>query len=110
MNEYEKEIADLEAQRDQLVEADGDRETISDLNMQIEVLQALYRRARQLLAAGEGDPDLRAALRMRGYGDWNLDNVYAYVFEASVDIPDAGHAAFVSAIRDLDFAAGLQAS
>ena len=39
---------DLEAQVEELVEAEGDKETIADLSMQAEILRALYAQAREL--------------------------------------------------------------
>jgi hypothetical protein len=107
MDEYGKEIADLQAQVDQLVDADGDKATIAELEMQLEVLKAIYRQVRTLFAAGEEDPDLRRALAIRGYGPWTLDNVYAFVYEQAVELPGTGHQAFLGGIRETDFAALL---
>lgn len=107
MDDYQKEISDLERQRDDLVEQEGDRDVISDLSMQLDILKAIYARAFELYQQGRSDPDLRAALAMRGYGDWTFDNVYAFVYEQAVELPGA-HAAFVGGIRDTDFAGLLQ--
>jgi hypothetical protein len=107
MDEYAKEIAELQAQVDALVEQEGDQTTIAELEMQLEVLKALYRQVRQLFEAGEADPDLRRSLAIRGYGTWTLDNVYAFVYEQAVELPAAGHQAFVGGIRETDFAAML---
>jgi predicted translin family RNA/ssDNA-binding protein len=104
MDDYAREIAELQAQVDRLVEAEGDRETIADLETQLEIMRALYGRARELLAVGEDDPELRRALRMRGYGEWTLDNVYAFVYDRAVDLPGGSGRAFLSEIRDADFA------
>ncbi|MEP7104392.1 MAG: hypothetical protein ABI838_00910, partial [Chloroflexota bacterium] len=104
MDDYQKEISDLEKQIEELVEAEGDKETIADLSMQAEILKALYAQAHELLARGRGDADLRAALEIKGYGDWNLDNVYAFIYERAVELPPSAHQAFVGGIRDADFA------
>ena len=77
MNDYQKEISDLEAQIDQLAEAEGDAKTIAELSMQLEILKAIYARAMDLLERGKRNEDLRYGLRIQGYGDWTLDNVYA---------------------------------
>lgn len=103
MDEYQKEIADLERQLEELVEQEGDKDVISDLSMQLEILKALYTRAFELFREGDRDPDLRRALAMRGYGEWSFDNVYAFVYEQAVELPGT-HAAFVGGIRDTDFA------
>jgi hypothetical protein len=109
VDDYSKEIRDLEAQHDDLVQAEGDQETIQDLGRQIDILHALYARARQLFVRGLDDPDLRAGLKIRGYGDWTLDNVYAFVYERSVELPEDGHGAFLVGIREADFAGQLRA-
>lgn len=108
MDDYQKEIADLERQIEEMVEAEGDKEQIADLTMQVEILKALYARARELFAEGEDDQELRAALAIRGYGEWNLDNVYAFVYETAIELPDRGHHAFIGGIRDADFAGLLE--
>ena len=104
MNDYQKEISDLEAQIDQLVEAEGDAKTIAELSMQLEILKAIYARAIDLLERGKKDLDLRYGLRIQGYGDWTLDNVYAFVYERSVELEPNAHHAFVGGIKTADFA------
>ena len=104
MNDYQKEIADLEAQIDSLVEAEGDPKTIAELSMQGEILKAIYARAVDLLERGKKDQALRFGLRIQGYGDWTLDNVYAFVYERAVELEPQAHRAFVGGIRETDFA------
>ncbi len=104
MDDYLKEIADLEIQVEQLVEADGDAKTIAELSMQLDILKAIYARATDLFQRGRKDEDLRYGLRIQGYGDWTLDNVYAFVYERSVEIEPQPHRAFVGGIKDADFA------
>ena len=104
MNDYQKEIADLETQIDQLVEAEGDAKTIAELSTQLEILKAIYARAIDLLERGKKDEDLRYGLRIQGYGDWTLDNVYAFVYERAVELEPRAHGAFVGGIKTTDFA------
>ncbi len=104
MDDYQKEIADLEAQVDRLVEEEGDAKTIAELSMQLEILKAIYARATDLYARGQEDEALRYGLRIQGYGDWTLDNVYAFVYERSVELEPKAHSAFVGGIRSADFA------
>jgi hypothetical protein len=104
VDDYQKEIADLEAQVERLVEADGDAKTIAELTMQLEILKAIYLRAIDLLARGRTDEALRYGLRIQGYGDWILDNVYAFVYERSVELEPRAHSAFVGGIKATDFA------
>jgi predicted translin family RNA/ssDNA-binding protein len=108
VDDYQREIADLQAEIDRMVEEEEDPKEIAELGMQLEILRALYERARELQQAGDRDAELRRMLKLRGYGDWNLENVYAFVYETSVDLPGSGHQAFVGGIRDSDFAGLLQ--
>jgi hypothetical protein len=104
VDDYQKEIADLELQVEQLVEAEGDARTIAELSMQLEILRAIYARALDLLARGKSDDALRYGLRIQGYGDWTLDNVYAFVYERAVELEPKAHSAFVGGIKTTDFA------
>ena len=110
MDEYAKEISDLAAQIDAMVEAEAEKKEIAELQMQLEILRALYRQATHLLDLGERSSELCESLALRGYGDWTLDNVYAFVYETSVDLPVAGHHSFLGEIRDTDFGRLLVAS
>jgi hypothetical protein len=104
VDDYQKEIADLENQVEQLVEAEGDATTIAELSMQLEILKAIYARALDLLQRGKTDEGLRYGLSIQGYGEWTLDNVYAFVYERSVELEPRAHSAFVGGIRSTDFA------
>ena len=104
MDDYQKEISDLETQIQALVEADGDATTIAELSMQAEILRVIYARAIDLLARGKKDETLRYGLRIQGYGDWTLENVYAFVYERAVELEPQAHGAFVGGIRTADFA------
>jgi hypothetical protein len=104
VDDYQKEIADLETQVEQLVEAEGDARTIAELTMQLEILRTIYARAIDLHKRGLKDEGLRYGLRIQGYGDWNLDNVYAFVYERSVELEPRAHSAFVGGIKAADFA------
>jgi hypothetical protein len=104
VDDYQKEIADLERQIGLLVEAEGDAKTIAELSMQLDILKAIYARAMDLFQRGRKDEGLRYGLRIQGYGDWSLDNVYAFVYERSVDLEPGPHSAFVGGIKTADFA------
>jgi hypothetical protein len=109
VDEYMQEINELRAQIDAMVEADEDKKLIADLEIQLQILRALYQQATTLLAEGSADSNLRQNLALRGYGDWNLDNVYAFVYETSVDLPNEPRGSFVGEIRDTDFSTLLKA-
>jgi hypothetical protein len=104
VDDYQKEIADLETQVERLVEEEGDARTIAELTMQLEILKAIYARATDLYTRGLKDEGLRYGLRIQGYGDWTIDNVYAFVYERSVELEPRAHSAFVGGIKGADFA------
>jgi hypothetical protein len=104
VDDYQKEIADLEAQVERLVEEEGDARTIAELSMQLEILKAMYSRATDLYQRGRVDENLRYGLRIQGYGEWTLDNVYAFVYERAVELEPKAHSAFVGGIKNADFA------
>ena len=107
MDDYAKEISDLETQIEALVEADGDVRTIAELEMQLDILKTIYARASELYEAGLEDPEMRSGLAIRGFGGWTMDNVYAFVYETAVDLPVKGHGEFLGGIRATDFAGML---
>jgi hypothetical protein len=104
VDDYQKEIADLERQVEQLVEAEGDAKTIAELSMQLEILKTIYARATDLYQRGRVDEGLRYGLRIQGYGDWSVDNVYAFVYERAVELEPGPHSVFVGGIKNTDFA------
>jgi hypothetical protein len=107
MDEYQAEIQELRTQVEQMVEAEEDPKLIADLELQAQLLEAIYDQATALLRRGEEQPELRARLRVRGYGEWNLDDVYAFVYETATDMPADGGQPFATEIRAADFAAEL---
>ncbi|HEY4025952.1 MAG TPA: hypothetical protein VGO86_05940 [Candidatus Dormibacteraeota bacterium] len=110
MDEYAKEIGDLQAQIDAMIEEEADKKEILELQMQLDILRVLYRQAIHLYDLGERNPALRESLALRGYGEWTVDNVYAFVYETSVDMPADGHHSFLGEIRDTDFSKLLAGS
>jgi hypothetical protein len=108
VDEYRREINELQAQVEEMIEAEGDKKEIAELSMQLEVLRTIHTQAIALFDAGEVDPELRRSLAIRGYGEWTLDNVYAFVYDTSVDLPGEGHRSFLGEIRHTDFAGLLK--
>jgi hypothetical protein len=112
VDDYSKEIADLRREIARLIEAEAEAQEIAEVEMQARVLEAFYEQALLLFERGRDDADLRRQLRTRGYGDWSLDHVYAFVFETAVDLPDVdpNPKAFLRGISHTDFASLLVAS
>lgn len=107
MDEYQAEIRELRSEVERMVEAEEDPKLIADLELQAQLLEAIYDQSKALLRRGEEQPELQARLHVRGYGDWNLDNVYAFVYETATELPGDGGQPFATEIRAADFAAEL---
>src|SRR5207237_10862967 len=91
MDDYAKEIGEIQREVDLLVEEEGDAQTIAELEMQAQVLTAIYEQAQELLEQGAQDAELRRRLALRGYGAWTLANVYAIVYDTPIHLPYEGH-------------------
>jgi hypothetical protein len=107
-NDYTHEIAELQSQVDAMVEAEANPKEIAELEMQLQILRAIYEQATQLHEVGVDDEEMRQHLAIRGYGEWTLDNVYAFVFDSTTDLPSEGHRSFLGVIREANFAAQLR--
>ncbi|MGH7920306.1 MAG: hypothetical protein ACREQM_10230 [Candidatus Dormibacteraceae bacterium] len=107
MDEYQREIEELRTQLDAMVEAEEDPKLIADLEVQAQLLEAIYEAAKALLERGEEAFQLRHRLRVRGYGDWTLDNVYAFIYDTMTDLPADGGRPFAAEVRATDFAGEL---
>lgn len=103
VDDYAREISDLQKEIERMVEAEEEPKEIAELQMQLEILTLIYQRAQELYRNGRDDPQLHRNLRLKGYGEWSLENVYAFVYETAVDLPADGHHSFVGGIRESDF-------
>ena len=108
MDEYEIEISELRRDLARLRAAQARPELIEEYEAQLRNLVALLQAAVETLALGEADPRLRAALGELGFGEWTLENVYSFVYEAALDAPDDGRD-LANLITNTDYAASLLA-
>jgi len=107
VDEYQLEIQSLRRTLARLRADLADPALIDEYEAEVRNLTALYDAARATLAAGRADARLRNALAELGFGDWNLVNVYSYVYDAAMDIEvDDGHE-LASVINETDYAASL---
>lgn len=108
VDDYSREIGELERQIEAMVEAEEDPKEIEELRMQLHVMRAIYEKATRLWEEGRDDPELPRLLALRGFGEWTMENVYAFVYEASVELPGEGHTAFLNEIKETDFSSLLR--
>jgi hypothetical protein len=107
VDDYSREIGELEKQIEAMVEAEEDAKEIEELRMQLHVMRAIYEKATLLWEEGREDPELPGLLALKGFGEWTMENVYAFVYETSVELPGDGHRAFLSEIKETDFSSLL---
>lgn len=109
MDEYEEEIAALEGTLARLRAEEAEKRVLEEYEAELRNLQALYRAARETLLAGAADARLPSALADLGFGEWTLDNVYSFVYEAAMDA-DSGGRDMAAVVRGIDFPASLVAA
>jgi len=109
VNEYELEIDSIKRALARLRAAEAAAAVIEEYEVELRNLQALYRAAQETMTEGKADQRIRRALDDLGFGDWSLDNVYAFVYEAAVDA-EQGDTGLASTVDQIDFAASLLAA
>ncbi|HYA01440.1 MAG TPA: hypothetical protein VEK76_13990 [Candidatus Binatia bacterium] len=109
MDEYSIEIDALRRTLAQLRAEEAEQPVIDEYEAELRNLRALYRAATATLAAGGHDPRLATALSELGFGDWSLDSVYNFVYEAAMDA-DTGDRDLAAVVDDIDFVASLLAA
>jgi hypothetical protein len=109
MDEYALEINGLRRTLARLREQEAEAALIDECEAELRNLSALYAAAQETLAAGDRDPRLPRALDELGFGEWELPNVYSFVYEAAMEAENEGRE--VSAIvREIDFPESLRAA
>jgi hypothetical protein len=110
LDEYQLEIRSLRSTLDRLRAAQSDLALIDEYEAEVRNLSALYSAACDTLAAGERDRRLRDALADLGFGEWTLENVYGFVYEAAMEIDVESSRDLASQINETDYAASLLAA
>ena len=109
MDEYQLEIQSIRHTLVKLRADEADPELIEEYEAEMRILVALYEAATITFAAGNEMPQLHGVLDDLGFGAWTLENVYSFIYEAAMDMPESGHdlAAHVS---QTDFVGALLAA
>ena len=106
MDEYQLEINDVRRTLARLKADKADEALIEEYEAELRNLRALYQAATETLEAGRSDPRLRAALAELGFGEWTLQNVYSFVYEAAMAAEDDTRD-LANVITHTDYAASL---
>ena len=110
MDEYQLEIRSLRQILERLRAGEADPAVIDEYDAELRNLVALYDAARETLTAGERDPRLPVVLSDLGFGDWTIENVYSFVYEAAMEIDVANGRDLAAQINETDYAASLLAA
>jgi signal transduction histidine kinase len=106
VDEYQLEINEIRRTLARLKADKADAALIDEYEAELRNLRALYQAAIDTLQAGRGEPRMRAALGELGFGDWTLQNVYSFVYDAAMAAePDERDLANV--ITHTDYATSL---
>jgi hypothetical protein len=91
LDEYQLEIQSIRTTLTRLRADEADPELIEEYEAELRILTALYVASTEMLAAGETTPRLQLILEELGFGEWNMENVYSFVYEAALDMNESGH-------------------
>lgn len=91
MDEYQLEIQAIRTTLGKLRADQADPELIEEYEAQMRILVALYSAATETLEAGRHDPRLRTVLAELGFGEWDMESVYSFIYDAALDMDESGH-------------------
>ncbi len=91
MDEYQLEIQSIRSTLNRLRADEADPELIEEYEAELRILMALYAAATETLEAGWEDERLRTVLAELDFGDWTMENVYSFVYDAALDMDESGH-------------------
>ena len=106
VDEYALEVDSLRRSLARLRLEEAAPALIEEYEVELRILTALYEAAGQTITAGDGDSGLAGALGRLGFGEWDLDNVYAFIYEAAMEADTDGRD-LAGGIGETDFAALL---
>jgi hypothetical protein len=109
VDEYELEIAELRRSLARLRVEEAAAPLIDEYEVELRILVALYEAAIRTMDTGDRDRRLAGALAALGFGEWELDNVYAFVYEAAMEADTEGRD-LGAVIGETDFPALLLAA
>jgi hypothetical protein len=108
VDEYQLEIQSIRSTLTRLRADQADPELIEEYEAELRILVGLYTAATETLEAGIADQRLRTVLTELGFGEWNLENVYSFIYDAALDMEEAGHD-LAARVGQTDFVGALLA-
>lgn len=109
MDEYQLEIQSIRTTLTKLRADEADPELIEEYEAELRILMALYEAATETFVAGRDRAPSHEVLDDLGFGAWTLENVYSFVYEAAMDMPESGHD-LAARVSQTDFTGALAAA
>jgi hypothetical protein len=109
VDEYQLEIESIRTTLTRLRADEADPELIEEYEAEMRILVALYTAATETLESGMSDARLRTVLAELGFGEWTMENVYSFIYEAALDMDESGHD-LAARVGQTDFAGALLAA
>jgi|GEM_PF-543498 len=106
LDEYQLEIQSIRSTLTKLRADEADPELIEEYEAELRILMALYTAATETLDAGLADARLRTVLEELGFGEWTMENVYSFIYDAALDMDVAGHD-LAARVSQTDFVGAL---
>lgn len=106
LDEYQLEIQSIRSTLNKLRADEADPELIEEYEAELRILMALYDAATETLEAGTRDGRLRTVLAELGFGEWTMENVYSFIYDAALDMDVAGHD-LAARVSQTDFVGAL---
>jgi len=107
VDEYQLEIGEIRRTLARLKADKAEEALIEEYEAELRNLRALYEAARVTLEAGQREPRLRHVLAELGFGEWTLQNVYSFVYEAAMSTETEGRD-LANVINHTDYAESLR--
>jgi hypothetical protein len=109
VDEYQLEIQSIRSTLNRLRADEADPELIEEYEAELRILMALYTAATEVLEAGEQDARLRTVLAELDFGDWTMEDVYAFIYDAALAMDESGHD-LAARVGQTDFVGALLAA
>ena len=102
MDEWQLEMEEIGRRLGQLRAHDGDPVIIDELEAELRILNSFYLTSMDVLEAGKRDVEAQRGLHAERWGEWNLRNVYSFVYEKALEV-ELGRRELSSVIPELDY-------
>jgi hypothetical protein len=106
LDEYQLEIQSIRSRLTKLRADQADPELIEEYEAELRILMALYDAAIETLEMGRTDQRLRTVLDELGFGEWTMENVYSFIYDAALDMDVSGHD-LAARVSQTDFVGAL---